>query len=272
MDPLLEQLLSLARAAAVEIIDVYRHPFEVDYKRPRDPVTEADRRANELICSRLQTLFPHIPVVAEESPQRDWNHYRQAECVFFVDPLDGTREFVARSDQFVVMIGLLQGDRPSHGVLYSPTTGTAWVGAVGRGATQILPDKSSFPLVIAPPSSPDKARVAASRSHPDSLLERSLRALAPAEILQVHSAGLKGAAVASGRADVYLAPESAGCRWDSCAPDAIITAAGGRYTDAHGQALDYRAATLENDAGIVAAAPGLHEWIVDKLHSVRARR
>lgn len=270
MEPLLEQLLGIARQAATEILEVYRQPFEVAYKGPRDPVTEADRRANQLICGRLQSLFPGVPVVAEESPESDWGQFRKADRVFFVDPLDGTREFVARSDQFVVMIGLLDGARPSHGVLYSPVTQIAWLGAVGREAIQIARDGSTRTLRIQPSSSLETARVVASRGHPDSLLERSLRELAPAEIVPMHSAGLKGAAVASGQADIYLAPESAGCRWDSCAPEAIITAAGGVYTDALGHSLDYRAARLENDAGIVAASPKLHSPVIARLQSMRA--
>jgi 3'(2'), 5'-bisphosphate nucleotidase len=114
--------------------------------------------------------------------------------------------------------------------------------------------------------------VASSRSHPESLLERAIRHLGPSEIKPIYSAGLKAAAVASGEADVYLAPESAGYRWDSCAPEAVIVAAGGRYGDAFGRALDYRAPRLENDGGIVAAADPLYARVIDSIAGLIGQR
>jgi len=272
MNELSSTLLEIAEQAAREILEVYRRPFDVDYKGPRDPITEADRRSNDLICQRLRALYPDVPVVAEESPEGEWQHYRASERVFFVDPLDGTREFVAKTDAFVVMIGLLEGDRPTHGVLYAPVARRAWVGELGSGAWEVSPEGEVRPLRIEAVTSLAAAKVASSRSHPDSLLERAIRHLGPAEIKPIYSAGLKAAAVASGEADVYLAPESAGFRWDSCAPEAVIVAAGGRYSDAFGRALDYRAPRLENDGGIVAAAEPLHARVIESIADLLRER
>lgn len=268
MNSLLENLIQIAEEAAVEVMDVYQRPFDVDYKAPADPVTEADRRANELICARLAELYPDIPVVAEESPEERWQHFRKSERVFFVDPVDGTREFVARNGEFVIMIGLLEGDRPSHGVLHAPALKQRWAGVIGEGAFEIAEDGGRRPLVLHPPARIEEARVVSSRSHRSSLLERAIEHLGAREVVPLGSAGLKGAAIARGAADIYLAPEQAGCRWDSCAPEAIIRAAGGIYTDAHGQSLDYRAARLQNDRGIVAAAPHLHEAVVERMRAL----
>lgn len=268
MNDLVQQLLKIAREAAIEVMEVYERPFEVDYKGPCDPVTEADRRANDLICTRLEQLFPGVPIVAEESPEEEWSHYRSSDQVFFVDPVDGTREFVARNGQFVIMIGLLEGNEPTHGALYAPAQRIGWGGAVRSGAFEIESDKAPRPLQVRDHESIDKAKVVASRSYPESLLERSLHHLAAREIVPIGSAGLKGAAVARNQADIYLAPERAGCRWDSCAPEALIRAAGGIYTDARGERLDYRAARVENDRGIIASAPHLHELVVERLKTL----
>lgn len=265
MDALIRTLLSIGREAAEQILDVYRRPFDVDFKGPEDPVTEADRRANDLICARLRELEPDTPIVAEESPESDWAHFRDFERVFFVDPVDGTREFVAKGHDFVVMIGLLVGDRPTHGVLVAPVLGTAWWGIVGQGAGRIDSDGSRHDLRLESPPDLEHARVVSSRSHRTSLLERAIETIAAREVLPIGSAGLKGAALVDGRADIYLAPEQAGCRWDSCAPEAILRAAGGVYTDAFGKSLDYRAASLKNSTGIVASAPSLHAEIVKRL-------
>jgi len=272
MNELSQTLLEIAREAAREILAVYQQPFDVDYKGPKDPITEADRRANDLICARLGALYPEVPVVAEESPESNWQHYRSAERVFFVDPLDGTREFVARTDAFVIMIGLLEGDRPTHGVLHAPVGGRSVVGERGRGAWEISAAGEVRGLRMKESTSLEAATVASSRSHPDSLLERAITRLAPKQVKPIYSAGLKAAAVSSGEADIYLAPESAGFRWDSCAPEAVVAAAGGRYTDALGRELDYRAARLENDGGIVAAAAPLHSQVIESLAELMSAR
>jgi 3'(2'), 5'-bisphosphate nucleotidase len=265
MNETLKTLLLIAEEAAREVMAVYARPFAVDFKAPEDPVTEADRRANELICTRLEEYFPGIPVVAEESPEARWSHFRSSERVFFVDPVDGTREFVARNGEFVVMIGLLEGDVPTHGVLNAPALGRIWAGATDVGAYEVLADGSHKTIRVPAAKAIGESTVVSSRSHRSSLLEQAIQHLGAQEVLPIGSAGLKGAAVARGAADIYLAPEHAGCRWDSCAPEAIIRAAGGIYTDAHGHRLDYRAASLYNDRGIVAAAPGLHERVVEHM-------
>ncbi|HMR10990.1 MAG TPA: inositol monophosphatase family protein, partial [Polyangiaceae bacterium] len=133
---LLQNLRQIAAQAAEIILRVYESPFEVEYKKPRDPVTLADKLANAHICAQLAALYPGVPVVAEESDPESFAGYRASERVFFVDPLDGTREFVKRNGEFVVMIGLLVGERPHAGVLHAPVTGEIWAGVVGQGAVR----------------------------------------------------------------------------------------------------------------------------------------
>src|SRR5690606_29908850 len=142
----------------------------------------------------------------------------------------------------VVMIGLLDGERPTHGVLYAPAQKVLWAGRVGVGAFRREPDGSERKLGPLKHRRLDESRVASSRSKREAQLNLdALERLSPAEIVAIGSAGLKGAAVADGSADIYLAPGFAGCLWDSCAPEALIRAVGGIYTDAHGALLDYRA-------------------------------
>jgi 3'(2'), 5'-bisphosphate nucleotidase len=83
------------------------------------------------------------------------------------------------------------------------------------------------------------------------------------------SAGLKGAEVAGGRAEIYVGTGHAGKRWDACAVDALVTAAGGRFTDLFGDAMDYRAASLVNDRGLVATNGVLHDRVIRTLEKLR---
>jgi 3'(2'), 5'-bisphosphate nucleotidase len=267
----LELMLTIAREAAAIIDEVYRTPFDVEYKTPRDPVTEADRRANAHICARLGEVFPGIPVVAEESDPKSFSGFRRSERVFFVDPLDGTREFIKRNGEFVVMIGLLVGDRPRAAVLHAPATGVSWIGETGAGAFRIEPDGRSEPLRVSAVTELSRARILSTRSHRSPQLERALAALQAERVEPLGSAGLKCAEVAAGRAEAYVAPGYAGSRWDVCAGQALIEAAGGRVSDAFGDAFDYRAEKLTNDRGVIASNEALHPVIVERLARHRGR-
>jgi 3'(2'), 5'-bisphosphate nucleotidase len=266
----LETMLEIAREAARVIDEVYRAPFEVDYKGPKDPVTAADRRANTLICARLREHFGDVPVVAEESHPETFAGFQSAPRIFFVDPLDGTREFVDRNGEFAVMIGLVDGDRATHGVIYAPVSNTGWAGAVGLGAWAVSEGGSREPIHASSVAELSRARVVASRSHRTQVLERALQLMGAGEIVTLGSAGLKGVEVARGAAEIYVSPRSAGKRWDACAADALVMAAGGRFTDEFGAPIDYRAKSLLNDRGVVACNAQLHAAVLERLDRVRA--
>ena len=266
---LLGTLDAIAREAAILILQVYATKFNVDFKAPRDPVTEADRKANELICDRLSQRFPNVPIVAEESEPETFVGYRTAERIFFVDPLDGTREFVARNGEFVVMIGYVDGARATASVIHAPVSGISWLGELGNGAYQVEADGSQKPISVSALGTLGEARIVGSRSHRSPALEQALASLGAREVVALGSAGLKASVVAHGAADAYVAPHYAGKRWDACAADALISAAGGKVTDSRGDRFDYRSERLDNDRGVVASNGLLHDTIVEKLELAR---
>jgi len=266
---LLGTLDAIAREAAELILQVYATKFTVDFKAPRDPVTEADRQANELICDRLSKRFPNVPIVAEESEPETFAGYRKAERIFFVDPLDGTREFVARNGEFVVMIGYVDGARATASVIHAPVSGISWLGELGNGAYQVESDGSQKPISVSALSTLGEARIVGSRSHRNPALEQALASLGARELIALGSAGLKASVVAHGAADAYVAPHYAGKRWDACAADALISAAGGKLTDSRGDLFDYRSEHLDNDRGVVASNGLLHDAIIEKLELAR---
>lgn len=265
-ESLIKSLTEIAREAADVVMEVYATDFSVSFKTPKDPVTEADRRANELICSRLAERWFDIPIVAEESDPKTFANFRDAPHAFFVDPLDGTREFVAKNGEFVVMIGLIDERGPLAGVIHAPVTGAAWAALRGSGT---FTSKQRALSRVSTTVKLDQARIVATRSHKNALVTEALDALGAKTIDSLGSAGLKCAEVATGAADAYVAPGPAGSRWDLCAGQAIIEAAGGRVTDAYGNAIDYRAADLTNTHGFIASNGVLHDEIVKRLASVR---
>jgi 3'(2'), 5'-bisphosphate nucleotidase len=269
-DGALEVLVRIAAEAATLVSEIYAKPFVVDFKGPADPVTEADRRANDLIVERLSKEFPGVPIVAEESKPETFSNFAAASEVFFVDPVDGTNEFIERNPEFVVMIGLLSGSAPTLGVMHAPALGIAWAGAVGKGAERVLDSGARSAISVSNVGELGAARLVSSRSHRSARLDRALASLGPREVYTKGSAGLKGTEVAEGSADAHVAPFYAGKRWDACAAEALIVAAGGRVTDAYGAPLDYRGASLSNDRGLVATNARIHDAILKKLQALRA--
>lgn len=270
-DPLLQELLNIALAASEEILRVYEQGFEVDFKGEDDPVTTADRAANTLICNALSQRFPAIPIVAEESDPASYEAFAKAERAFFVDPIDGTREFIARTDEFVVMIGLAERGVAHSGVVYAPARRRAWFGSPTQGAATI---ENGTERAIQPNSTATlaDALLVTSRFHDDADVERVVRALGIGRVQAVGSAGLKGALVAEGSADLYISPGQAGKRWDACAIDALLRAAGGTLTDTRGKALDYQREDLNNEAGLLATNRVLLPTVLEQLEQFRAAR
>lgn len=262
---LLDALTPLVRRAASLVLEVYATDFQVTDKGGNDPVTVADRNANALLTEGLAQLFPGVPVVAEESDASSYVDYTKAAEAFYVDPLDGTREFVSRNGEFVVMVGLARQGRAVAGLVMSPTTGQIWGGAEGHGAYEESSDGARRPLRLdGTVASLEEARLVVSRSRRSPALDALIQQTPPRELIAMGSAGLKATSVARGFADAYVQLDGAGCLWDACAPAAIVTAAGGRYTDAHGEAIDHRG-PIALSRGIVAASPRLHEHLLRRL-------
>jgi 3'(2'), 5'-bisphosphate nucleotidase len=265
----LEVMLRVAREASDVVASVYTTDFVVDYKGPADPVTRADREANALICARLAEAFGPVPVVAEESDESDFAGWVGASRVFFVDPLDGTLEFVARNGDFVVMIGLAERGRPVAGVVVAPALGIGWAGAESVGAFEIGEAGVRRAIRVSETADLASARAVVSRSHQSDRLPDLIAALGIGQVIARGSAGLKAADVAAGVADVYLQPGHAGKRWDTCAPEAILLAAGGLATDARGQPIDYGGPELGNKNGFLATNGKLHAPLLEALRALR---
>ena len=265
----IERALAVGLEAAKLIMRVYATPFTVDYKGKDDPVTRADREANALIVAALSKDYPEIPIVAEESDPKEFAGFTKSRAVWFVDPLDGTREFVAKNGEFSVMIGLAEDGRATAGVLVNPGERRCFVGVVGAGAFEVAESGGRTAIHVTSATTLERARVVVSRSRKSQKLDAVLAALpASARATPTGSSGVKAARVAVGEAEIYLQPGMAGKRWDACAPEAIVRAAGGMFTDVKGDPFDYATEDLENRLGIVATSAGVYEATMTIVRSV----
>lgn len=264
---LLPGVMAAVRAAAAEVMAVYAQPFAVAHKADASPVTAADARAEALLVPALQALRPGVPVVAEEAVAA---HGAPAlgPAFWLVDPLDGTREFVARNGEFTVNVALVQAGVPVLGVVAAPAQGRGgqlYAGVPGVGAW-CWEAGAQRDLAARPPPA-GGLTVLASRSHGDgaplqALLAQGLQGSALRVLRQqVMGSSLKLCRLAEGAADLYprLGRTMA---WDIAAGHAVLAAAGGQVWRLDGTPLRYGAASAADPAdalanpGFVAAGPG----------------
>jgi 3'(2'), 5'-bisphosphate nucleotidase len=182
-----------------------------------------------------------------------------------VDPLDGTRDFIRGRRGFAVMIGLCVGGRPALGVVFQPTEGRLYYGGPD-GAERVDTDGVVTHLRVSTVRDLAAIRLVASASHRTEAIDRVRAALGVRDEMNVGSVGLKLALIAEGERDLYVNPASKSSLWDSCGPEAILAAAGGRLTDLAGAPLDYSGATsLANERGLVASNGLVHDDVIARL-------
>lgn len=235
--------------------------MQVQDKGKNDPVTAADHAANAAILAVLAERTPGGPVLSEETdPGEERSPLRSGEApprLWIVDPLDGTKEFLAHNGEFSTMVGLAEAGRATLGAVYQPAPDRLYLGLVGKGAW-VVADPLHRPRprrLEPPPPAPDRLRVVLSRSHGDPAIERLVEALGNVEVVRSGSVGIKCALIAAGEADLYVHPVPYLKEWDTCAPEALLRGAGGRVTDCGGRALEYGKADPRQLRGIFAAGP-----------------
>ena len=254
---LLEALLPVAVAAGREAHAIYLRGCPVEHKADRSPVTEADHAAEAVILAHLAELAPQIPVVAEESCAA--GRIPAVDAVFFlVDPLDGTKEFIARRGDFTVNIALVRAGVPVIGVVYAPVGGMLYAGDVVAGrafrctqAADGSPAGARQRLHVRPVP-PAGLTAVVSRSHATPQTEHYLEGYSVHERVSVGSS-LKFCLVASGEADLYprLGPTM---EWDTAAGHAVLSAAGGQVLAPGGQPLRYGKPDFRNTYFVAAGA------------------
>jgi len=221
---LAKQALVISKEAGELIMGFYRGSFTVTHKSDDSPLTQADLAAHKHISAALAQLTPDIPVLSEEAADIPFNVRKTWKRYWLVDPLDGTREFVRRSEDFTVNIALIENGDPAIGVVHVPALNMSYYAASGEGAYEISGSGERRLRVRVPvPAVPS---FVVSRSHRDATLDALLAKLPPHEAKSRGSA-LKICLVAAGEADLYprTGPTS---EWDTASGHCVVNEAGGK--------------------------------------------
>ncbi|HEY5717733.1 MAG TPA: 3'(2'),5'-bisphosphate nucleotidase CysQ [Motiliproteus sp.] len=257
-----QQLIQIAREAGTVILRFYqrRDTLQVEQKLDNTPVTEADLAAHHLIVSSLALLTPEIPILSEESAEFDPSQRQRWSRYWLVDPLDGTKEFLKRNDEFTVNIALIEKGQPVLGVVHVPVSDSTY-SADRAGAYKRQGNGREHRIQCRPLNRYRPLDVVVSRSHADPRLEQCLAPLkqvAPLSLVGVGSS-LKLCLIAEGLADLHLrlGPTS---EWDTAAAQAVLVAAGGMMTDLALQPLRYNSRDSLINPDFFAAGDARFNW------------
>ncbi|QFR48880.1 3'(2'),5'-bisphosphate nucleotidase CysQ [Sulfurimonas lithotrophica] len=218
----IDEIKKIALEAGEAIMKIYNKDFSVEYKDDKSPLTEADLKSNDIICTKLQELYPNIPIMSEENKQVEYELRKNWEYYWCIDPIDGTKEFIKKNDEFTVNIALIEKSIPVLGVVYAPAINEMYSAKKNQGAFK---NGEKLPLYINK-TPEEKLSVVASKSHLSVETQEFIYSLETNKIEQVSKgSSLKLCMVAEGIADIYprLAPTM---EWDTAAADAIVRESG----------------------------------------------
>jgi 3'(2'), 5'-bisphosphate nucleotidase len=253
---LIEEICRLAIQAGERIMRIYGGEISVTLKKDASPLTEADRVSHEFLVDQLTSLMPNLPVISEESHEAAAANPAPVGWYWLIDPLDGTKEFLKRTNEFTVNVALIEGSRPRLGVVHAPALDLTYYAAQGLGAWRRQGGNASQPIQTRPAPASSLA-VVASKDHAGPLVTAMLARLKQ-PTLKAMGSSLKFCLVAEGKADIYLR-DLPTMEWDTAAAQCVVEVAGGTVCALDGQPLRYGKPGLKNPSIMTVGDPKL-DW------------
>ena len=255
----LETIIDAITKAGDKILEVYESDFQVEKKDDNSPITKADLESNKIIKESL--LQTKIPILSEEDA--DDKSRTDSDKVWIVDPLDGTQDFVNKTGEFTVMVGLVENHVPIMGLVYWPTEKKLYFAEKDLGAFCHNSERWTE-ISVRKIEGFEKSLALVSRHH---LSDKEKKMLEQLEIKNTANIGssLKVMEIASGRADIYLTSTNKMKQWDTAASHCIISEAGGKMTDISGNDLVYNTESVNHENGLLVTNGIIHEEIVSKI-------
>jgi 3'(2'), 5'-bisphosphate nucleotidase len=256
LDTLSAQVSELARQAGKKIMRFYDGGAAVTWKKDASPLTAADQASHDFLVQSLKSLMPEAALISEESEEAMNGSVDTCRSSWLVDPLDGTKEFLKRTNEFTVNVALMEAGLPVLGVVHAPALSLTYYGGRNFGSWRQLDDEPPIPISTRCADFSELA-VVASKDHAGPLVSAMLARLTRPQ-LQSMGSSLKFCLVAEGKADVYLR-DLPTMEWDTAAAQCIVEAAGGGVYLLDGQPLRYGKPGLKNPA-IITVGDVQFDW------------
>lgn len=265
---LLNQVLLIAYQAGKHLRRFYQQQVEVRIKEDNTPVTEADLFVSRFLTEKLRALFPNVPVLSEENCRIPFAERQYWQEYWLIDPLDGTQQFIDRTDQFAVLMTLVRKNKPALSVIHAPILSTTYYalkdfGAFKKQGEQVvrltgeLSKQHCIELSNQHRIEPLKIAVGATTS------QEKVRALLPpnfpCEFIVFGSSSLKSGLVAEGVADCYVRLGRTG-EWDTAGAEVLLAETGGTIFDSHFAPLTYNQRETLINPHFVMVADKSRDW------------
>ena len=268
----LETAIGLAKKAGEVILNFYASGCEVEEKIFEDnfsePVTIADRTASRIIVEGLTAAFPGDGVLSEE--EFDDKTRLDKRRVWIIDPLDGTSGFVEKTGDFAVQIGLAENGAAVLGVVFMPLQDILYYAVKGDGALVVENNEPPQPLRVSDKIDFAAMSLASSRNHRSPRMSQIAEKFGLKSEVQRGSVGLKIGLITQRKADLYIHLSPRTKHWDTCAPEIILTEAGGAMTDLFGDRIIYNIPDVHNHNGVLATNGVSHAEAVGNLKPLLA--
>ena len=255
----LETIIGAITKAGDKILEIYESDFQVEKKEDKSPITKADLESNIIVKESL--LQTGIPILSEEDI--DDKSRMDSEKVCIIDPLDGTQDFVNKTGEFTVMLGLIENHVPVMGLVYWPTEKKMYFAENDLGA--FCHDSEGWTKIsVRNVEEIEESLALVSRHHLSDKEKKMLEYLKIKNTATIGSS-LKVMEIASGRADIYLTSTNKMKQWDTAASHCIISESGGKMTDISGNELIYNTESVNHENGLLVTNGKIHQEIVSKI-------
>ncbi len=267
MKKILNEVKSVAREAGKEVMKKYKTSVEVIKKKDKTLVTEADFLSEKIILQGLSSFG--YGFLSEESLESKGRI--KEKRIWVIDPIDGTMDFIKKTGEFSIMIGLVENGRVILGVVYQPVGDKMFYAVSGEGAF-LEKNKKIKKLEVSKNIDFSQATMLGSRHHIKPFDVALSEELGITDFLTHGSAGLKICLLAEQKADIYINSSNKTAEWDICAADIILTEAGGKISDLSGNTIDYNKKQYLNLNGYVASNGILHKKIIQKVKKIKNKK
>ncbi len=261
MDKLLENTLDIIYNVGEEILKIYNKKYSIYNKEDKSPVTEADLVANKIIEEGLKKY--NWPIISEESNNKINKSYKK---FWIVDPLDGTMDFIQKTGEFSIMVGLVEDNKPILGIVYQPSKNKMYYAQLRKGA-YLKENGNIKKLQVSNNNNLSECRIIFSRNHLGPHDIQLAKLMGIKKIIKSGSNGIKIGLIAENKADIFFNLTNKMGKWDSCAPEIILREAGGKITDTIGNRISYNEENRKNERGILASNKLVHNKIINFLRN-----
>jgi 3'(2'), 5'-bisphosphate nucleotidase len=259
MKKTVEDILNIVSDAGKAILDIYGREYNVSKKIDDSPVTEADLVSNKIIVKGLEKYG--WPIISEEINNKI---NIKINKFWILDPLDGTADFIQKTGEFSIMLGLVENNKPVLGVVYQPCKDKMYYAELNNGA--YLKEKGEInKLQASKKEDLSECRIVFSRNHLGPRDIELAKLMGIKKIIKSGSNGIKIGLIAENKADIFFNLTDKMGKWDSCAPEIILTEAGGMLSDTLGNEIKYNEYNAKNKQGILASNNIVHNKIIKYL-------